>query len=633
MDASMPDALPASDSVLRRVRPILRLGLPLTGFYLIQTAVSLASVAMLGRLGNAAIAGVGAGAAIYTAICALLWGVDTGVQAIVARTVGAGRADRIASILAAAYAGALPLALTTSAATWALGPRLVALILPDHAAAMAGGAWIAAAAPSIVLLAITLPINAVWMGSGRPAIAMAVTALGAPLQVVLTLLFVLGMGPVHGLGAPGSALAMDATMLAAAVVQIGLALRLIPGFLRVRPRDGGVAEIAAIGWPISAQQSLLQVALMGVFAVVAQLGAAPVAIINVLLTLTGIPTQIGTSLGVAAATLAGQALGRRAADEARLWGWRTTLLAIAITAPMGLALALAPRTLLALFLHDPATLAMAVLPARIVGFGIALNTAAIVLGFVFRGAGATKIAAAVPFVSLWLLELPLMAWIGLGLHKGLVGIVAVQTGVVTADVLVLAAIWAGASWTRVWIETAAASAPIPTTLRRIAILGGGGAGKSTLARRLGQALGLPVIHLDRLVFGPGWVRRDADALRADLSQAIEPGSWIVEGTYAEASEITLPAADLVLWLDQPVWLRLFRCWRKTVTHRGRPRADRPDESEERFTWGYARMVLSFGAWSPELAARLDAAAGGRVRRVRGDAAARRLFREIATRRA
>ena len=435
---------------------------------------------------------------------------------------------------------------------------------------------------------------------------------------------------MRGLGAVGGALAMDATMLAGVAVQVGLAFRLVPGFLHVRPREGGVAEIAAIGWPISAQQSLLQVALMGVFAVVAQLGAAPVAIINVLLSLTGVPTQIGTALGVAAATLAGQALGRGEANEARAWGWRTTLLAVAVTAPMGLALSLAPRALLGLFLHDSATLAMAILPARIVGLGIALNTAAIVLGFVFRGAGATKIAAAVPFVSLWILELPLMAWIGLALHQGLVGIVAVQTGVAAADVLVLAAIWAGSSWTRVWIETAAAAPLLPTTLHRIVVLGGAGAGKSTLARRLGEALGLPVIHLDRLVFGPGWERRGPDALRADLVQALGNGRWIVEGTYAEASEITLPSADLVLWLDQPVWRRLFRTWRKTVVHRGRPRADRPDGCEEVFDWRYAWMVLSFGAWSPHLAARLDAAAGPKVRRLRGDAAVRRLHQELTT---
>ncbi|MGH7022989.1 MAG: MATE family efflux transporter [Caulobacteraceae bacterium] len=626
MDAALRDCRPSTFAAPGRLRPILALGSPLIGFYLIQNVVSIATVAFLGRLGDTAIAGVGAGGAIYTAICALLWGVDTGVQAVVSRTTGAGRAGRIAETLAAAYAGAIPLALAVGAATWVLGPRLVGLILPDRLAAAAGGAWIAAAAPSIVLLAITLPINAAWIGSGRPAIAMAVTAVSAPLQIALTWLLVLGVGPMRGLGAPGAAWAMDATMLAGVAIQAGLALRLIPGFLRARPRAGGVGEIAAIGWPISAQQSLLQLALMGVFAIVAQLGAAPAAIISVLLTLTAVPSQIQTGLGVAAATLVGQALGRGEVGGARAWGWRVTMAATALTAPMGLALVLAPHALLAAFLRDPATLAMAILPARIAGLATIIGAASCVLGFAFRGAGATKIAAAVPFVSLWAIQMPLMAWIGLTLRQGLAGIVWVQTGVAADDALVLAALWAGAAWTGVWIDTAAA--PLPVSLRRIAILGGAGAGKSTLARRLGERLDLPVIHLDLMAFGPGWTRRSAGALRADLATALKSGAWIVEGTYEEASALTLPAADLVLWLDRPVWLRLFRAWRKTVAHSGRPRADRPDGCEEGFGWRYARMVAGFGAWSSGLAARLEAAAPGRVRRLRGGSSVRRLLEEV-----
>lgn len=623
MSAVYPGAAPR----LQRVGPIFALGAPLVGFFMIYTAVNIATVGMLGRLGNAAIAGVGVGAAVYGAICALLYGVDTGVQAIVSRATGAGRGERIAGVAAAAHAGGVPLAVVVGTATWAIGPGLVGLILPDHAAAATGGAWIRLAAPSMVFLAVTLPINAAWIGSGRPGIATAVTAASAPLQVALTFLFVLGAGPVRGFGAIGGAIAMDATMLGCVALQVGLALWLIPGFLRVRPR--GVGEIVAIGWPISAQQSLLQVALMGVFVVIAQLGAAPAAIANVLLTLTNVPTVTGTGFGVAAATLVGQALGRGDARAARVWGWRTTAVAVAVTAPMGLLLALAPQALLGSFLRDPATLAMAILPARIVGLGVAINTASIVLGFAFRGAGATKIAALVPFVSIWLVQLPLMTWIGLDLHQGLAGMVAVLTGVTTADVVVLAMIWSGASWTGVWIDSAAASTALPLSLRRIAVLGGAGAGKSTLARRLGEALGLPVVHLDRLAYGDGWARRGADALRADLAQSLEGGAWIVDGAYGEASALTLPAADLVLWLDQPPWLRLFRAWRKTVSHRHCPRSDRPDCCEERFGWNYVRMVISFGAWSPALSARLEATAGGRVLRLRGDAAARRLLDAVA----
>lgn len=624
MDAALHDARPPSPAAFARLRPIFGLGAPLIGFFLIQNVVSLATVAMLGRLGNAAIAGVGAGTAVYTAVCALLWGVDTGVQAIVARATGAGRGERIAGVLAAAYAGAVPLAAAVAAAIWAFGPRLIALILPDRAAAAAGGAWIVVSAPSVVFLAATLPINAAWIASGRPAFAAAVTALCAPLQVGLTLLLVLGAGPIRGWGAPGSALAMDATMLTAVFVQFALAFGFIPGFLRTRPAAGALGEIAAIAWPISAQQSLLQVALMGVFAIVAQLGAAAAAIINVLLTLTAVPVQIETGLGVAAATLVGQALGRSDASGARAWGWRTTAVAVAVTAPMGLVLAVAPEALLDLFLHDPATLAQAILPARIAGLGTMIGAVPAVLGFSFRGAGATKIAAAVPFVSLWLLQLPLTAWIGLALHKGLAGIVWVQTGVTLADALALAAIWAGMSWTRVRIETVMAPAALPETLRRIAILGGGGAGKSTLARRLGEALGLPVIHLDRLAFGPGWTWLGGQVLHERLAPLVAGEAWIVEGTYPEASALTLPAADLVIWLDQPVWRRLIRSRRKTLAHRGRPRADRPDGCEEGFGWRYAWMVLSFGAWSGRLEARLSALAGRPIMRLRGDADIARL---------
>ena len=626
MAKTLSEAAPRSTAA--GLRPIFALGAPLVGFFLIYNVMSIAAVGALGRLGDAALAGVAAASAIYGAMSALLNGVDTGVQAIVARTTGAGRAGRIADILAAAHAGALPLAIGDGAATWAFGPALVALILPDHAAAAAGGAWIQVAAPSIILLAATLPINAAWIGSGRPAFAMAVTAISAPMQIALTFAFVLGVGPLRGLGAPGAALAMDAAMLVQLLIQVGLALRFIPGFLRARPRGASVAEVARIGWPISAQQSLLQIALMGVFAVIAQLGAAPVAIINVLLTLTGVPNQFGTGLGIAAATLVGQALGRGSASEARGWGWRTTVVSVVLTAPMGLALALAPHALLAPFLRDPVTLAAAILPARIVGFGVAINTAAIALGFAFRGAGATKIAAVVPFVSLWILQLPLMAWIGIGLHQGLVGVVWVQTAVTVADLLLFSLIWAGSSWTRVWIATAAGPIALPKTLRRIAIMGGGGAGKSTLARQLGAALDLPVIHLDQLAFGPGWVRRSPEALQADLAPAVEQDRWIVEGSYGEASALTLPAADLVLWLDQPVLLRLLRAWRKTVIHRGRPRPDRPDGCEEGFGWRYARMVFSFGAWSPALAAWLEAKARGQVRRLRGDGEVRRFLAAV-----
>ena len=618
-------------SLTAPLKAMFRLGTPLIAFFLVQNAVNLASLAMLGRLGNAALAGVGAASAVYGVVLALLFGFDTGVQAIVSRITGAGRENRLGEVLADALAASVAVGALLGVAFWTLGPGVLAAMLPDRAAVAAGSANMLAAAPSLLFFAATIPINASWIGSGRPGIAFLVNLALAPVQILLTLLLVFGGGPVAAEGAAGAGAAISLTTLVGVAIQFALALRLRPGFLRTAPRPAGIAAIAAIGWPVSVQQSLSQFGLIVAFVIVARLGTGPTAVINVLVSLMAFPIQSATGLGVAAATLVGQSLGRGDPWEARRWGWRTAGVGAGLLAPLGLIALAAPEHLLGLFLRDPATLALAIWPARILGAGVGIVAFGIILGFAFRGAGATKIAAGIPFASLWLLQLPLMWWIGDTLGQGVMGMVEVQIGIALVDAALLAWLWKGASWTTVRIGATSRDIPtVPERLARIAILGGAGAGKSTLARRIGEARGLPVVHLDRVVFGPGWTRIAVPLARERLAAMLEPGAWVVEGTYAELADLTLPRADLVIWIDQPAWLRLWRAWRKTRLHRDGPRADRPDGCAEGFGWAYARTVLRFGGWSPALERRLTEAAGRPPLRLRGDRAAARFVAQLSS---
>jgi adenylate kinase family enzyme len=41
-------------------------------------------------------------------------------------------------------------------------------------------------------------------------------------------------------------------------------------------------------------------------------------------------------------------------------------------------------------------------------------------------------------------------------------------------------------------------------VQRVSIVGPGGTGKTTIALEIGRRLGMPVVHLDRLYWQPGW---------------------------------------------------------------------------------------------------------------------------------
>lgn len=104
------------------------------------------------------------------------------------------------------------------------------------------------------------------------------------------------------------------------------------------------------------------------------------------------------------------------------------------------------------------------------------------------------------------------------------------------------------------------------------MIGSGGAGKSKFAREMGERTTLPVIHLDRLFWKPGWVPMPEDEWRALHAELIEPDRWIIDGNYGSTMESRIGAADTVIFLDLPRFVcvqgALQRHWRNRAG--GRP---------------------------------------------------------------
>ncbi|HEQ98406.1 MAG TPA: AAA family ATPase [candidate division Zixibacteria bacterium] len=132
-------------------------------------------------------------------------------------------------------------------------------------------------------------------------------------------------------------------------------------------------------------------------------------------------------------------------------------------------------------------------------------------------------------------------------------------------------------------------------MKRILVIGSPGAGKSIFAARLGKVLDLPVIHLDREFWQPGWVETPSDIWRQRVCKLVEPDSWIIDGTYDRTLDIRLQRADTVFFLDYPRYLCLWRIIKRVITSFGRVRFDmaagcreKLDMSFIRWTWNYRR---------------------------------------------
>lgn len=104
----------------------------------------------------------------------------------------------------------------------------------------------------------------------------------------------------------------------------------------------------------------------------------------------------------------------------------------------------------------------------------------------------------------------------------------------------------------------------PLKLKRIAIIGLPGSGKSTFATKLGEILGLPVHYLDKHMFD-GKKKRNKQEFILIKEKLLKETSWIIEGCSFSTLEMRFKQADTVIYFKLPRWLCLWRICKRLYT--------------------------------------------------------------------
>ena len=130
-------------------------------------------------------------------------------------------------------------------------------------------------------------------------------------------------------------------------------------------------------------------------------------------------------------------------------------------------------------------------------------------------------------------------------------------------------------------------------MKRIMIIGCGGAGKSTLSRKIHDILGVQLIHLDQYYWNPNWVETEKEQWASIVENLVNKKNWVMDGNYGGTMDIRIARADTIIFLNYPTLICLFRVVKRVFQNWGKSRPDISQGCVEKFDFEFFHYILNY----------------------------------------
>ncbi len=436
-----------------RVKTISRLAVPFFVAISSEFILALIDLAMVGTLGNIAVAAVGVSAFCYTFIMAFVTGIAPAVQGIVARRRGEGSTEPLGLPLNAGILVALLIGIPLATICYIFTPFFFSLISSDPGVTAAGVPYLRLMYVGIVGVGLNGAFRGFWAGTERPKILMSIVLMMSGLNILLNYIFIFGKLGVPAMGVRGAALGTVLSIYTGVLVNVVLALLYVrkDSFLRAKPPRALATRILQIGLPASMQEFFFSAGYITFFWMVGQVGTAELAAANVLIRITMVMALLAMALGVASATLVSRTVGEGDVAGAAQWGWDSGKLGVIAISLIGLPMLLFPERFLSLFLTDAHTLAITIVPLQMVAVTSGIGSLIYIFGYTLYSVGDGNRVVLVSFSTQWAFFLPLVYLVGPYLKFGLLQIWLVQMAYGTLATILIVTIWINGRWKRITI--------------------------------------------------------------------------------------------------------------------------------------------------------------------------------------
>ncbi|HYS43613.1 MAG TPA: MATE family efflux transporter [Geobacteraceae bacterium] len=409
------------DRTTKRVsirRNVVNLSLPVLLSSLFQRLVSIVDIFLVGGLGAAAIAATGLGQLLIFVVMTVFWGLATGTTVVIAHLWGGRRYGEARSAALSACLACAMLAIVATLLGCSLGESLARFLgARDEVLNLASG-YIRLVFLYFAFTAGLNVLSAIMHGAGNTRTPMEGVILVNVLHAVIAYPLIYGKFGLPHLGVTGAAYAINASELVGCLYLLVQALR--QGYLQIgRPSLPLFRRIWQVGYPVALERVAQQSGQLFYSKFIIAFGTAAYAAHQIGLSIESLSFMPGAGMGIAAATLMGQALGAQKVRRARLSHREALRLAIIVMASMALLFLLAPHLLIGLFTHDPEVIAKGCIFLRLVAFAQIPLALSFVYAGSLRGTGDTHYVFLVTLFAMWGIRV-FLSWVAVAwLHLAL----------------------------------------------------------------------------------------------------------------------------------------------------------------------------------------------------------------------
>lgn len=385
---------------------IIRLAVPAILSSLMQRAVSIVDVFLVGGLGAAAIAAVGISQVLVFMSMSVVWGFSSGVTVVVAQLWGAKRRQEASMIAFQSVLFCFLLSIVIGLLGLFAGPPVARFlgVQPDV---------MALAGPYLKIIFLVFSFTAVvnvlcniFYGIGDTRTPFVSVLIVNVLHALIAYPLIYGSWGAPRLGVEGAAIAIGISEFVGACVMLATLYR--RGQLEIGPfRAVLLRQVFRIGLPVFADRALQQAGQAFYLKMILIYGTAAYAAHQVGLAIESFSFMPGFGIAIAATTAVGQSLGANRRDRANLANWEANRFAVMLMAGMGIVFYFFPYLLLRLFTSDAEVIRLGTLFLKIVaGLQIPLAISMVLSGSL-KGAGDTRYLLFTTIIGSWVVRVPL----------------------------------------------------------------------------------------------------------------------------------------------------------------------------------------------------------------------------------